>query len=116
MLSYLRSYSPSPVAELYRVFGVKRSTLTSMLDRLESRGWVARETSRRDRRVVLVSLKPEGRSRADRIQRAVEALEERIAAQLTREQMEGFYAVMSAVAAATNVVVTDRDAGGTGGS
>lgn len=108
MLSYLRSYSPSPVSELHRVFGVKRSTLTSMLDRLASRGWVAREPSARDRRVILVSLTDAGRTRADRIQTGIEELEARIGAELTPADLEGFYAVMSAIDAATDVTVSDR--------
>ena len=96
MLSYLRSYTPSAVSELHRVFGVKRSSLTSMLDRLESRGWIARDVSSRDRRVVLVSLTDRGRSRAERVQTAVEELEALIGAELTSADLEGFYAVLSA--------------------
>jgi DNA-binding MarR family transcriptional regulator len=108
MLSYLRSYSPSSVSELHRVFGVKRSSLTSMLDRLASRGWIARELSARDRRAILVSLTDRGRHRADRVQTAVEELEARIGAGLTPADLEGFYTVLSAIDAATDVAVSGR--------
>jgi DNA-binding MarR family transcriptional regulator len=116
MLSYLRSYSPSPVSELHRVFGIKRSTLTSMLDRLASRGWLARSPSTRDRRVILVSLTEGGRVRADRIQTAVDELEARIGADLNEEELAGFYAVMSAIGAATQVTVTHREGVGAPGT
>jgi DNA-binding MarR family transcriptional regulator len=116
MLSYLRSYSPSPVSELHRVFGIKRSTLTSMLDRLASRGWLARSPSTRDRRVILVSLTEGGRVRAYRIQTAVDELEARIGADLNEEEPAGFYAVMSAIAAATQVTVTHREGVGAPGA
>ena len=37
IVSYLKSYAPCPISELVRVFGLKQSTMTSMLDRLEQR-------------------------------------------------------------------------------
>jgi DNA-binding transcriptional ArsR family regulator len=49
-LSYLRSYSPAPVGELVRVFGIKQSTFTSLLDRLEKAGLIRREMNPGDRR------------------------------------------------------------------
>src|SRR5689334_22239419 len=36
LLTYLRVYAPSPIGDLVRIFGVKASTMTSMLDRLEA--------------------------------------------------------------------------------
>ena len=107
MLSYLRSYSPAPVSELHRVFGVKRSTLTSMLDRLAARRWVERRPSNRDRRVTLVSLTEEGSTRAEGVQAALDALEAEIGAKTNPQDLEGFYRVLSAIAEATDVTVTD---------
>ncbi|HEX2642293.1 MAG TPA: MarR family transcriptional regulator, partial [Thermoanaerobaculia bacterium] len=40
VLTYLRSYAPTPIGDLVRVFGIKQSTFTSMLDRLEEAGFV----------------------------------------------------------------------------
>jgi DNA-binding MarR family transcriptional regulator len=106
MLSYLRSYSPAPVSELHRVFGVKRSTLTSMLDRLAAHRWVERRPSNRDRRVTLVSLTEEGSSKAEGVQAALDALEAEIVAKTKPQDLEGFYQVLSAVSAVTEVSVT----------
>ncbi len=39
VLTYLRRYAPAPIGELVRVFGIKQSTFTSLLDRLERAGW-----------------------------------------------------------------------------
>jgi DNA-binding MarR family transcriptional regulator len=108
MLSYLRSYSPAPVSELHRVFGIKRSTLTSMLDRLETRGWIERAQSRRDRRSILVVLTGGGRERAERVQATIEELEARVNAALGPGDWNGFNAVMSTIAAVTDVSVAER--------
>lgn len=101
LLSYLRGYSPAPVSELHRVLGVKRSTLTSILDRLERRRWVVRHHSRRDRRVILVDLTPAGRTQGDRVASAVERLEADVGARVSDADLEGFGAVLAAVEAAT---------------
>ena len=99
-MSYLRSYSPAPVSELHRALGIKRSTLTGVLDRMQARGWVERRPSHRDRRVTLVVMTGAGRGQADRVQEAVERLEVEIGARLRSGDMEGFTAVVTAVGAA----------------
>jgi DNA-binding MarR family transcriptional regulator len=100
LLSYLRGYSPAPVSELHRVLGVKRSTLTSILDRLEGRRWVVRHHSRRDRRVILVHLTPAGRAQGDRIANTLEQLEADVRARVSDADLEGFKAVLAAAEAA----------------
>jgi len=105
LLSYLRSYNPAPVSELHRVLGVKRSTLTSILDRLEARKWLARQHSRRDRRVILVGLTDAGCIEADRVRQTVEQLEAEISARVGPDDLRGFGAVLSAIDAATEGVV-----------
>jgi DNA-binding MarR family transcriptional regulator len=112
VLSYLRSYSPAPVSEFHRVFGLKRSTLTGVLDRLEQRGLLEREPSTRDRRAIMVRLTERGRGHADRVQQVLEALEAAISARVGSADLRGFLAVMSALAAATGVEVVSRRPGG----
>jgi DNA-binding MarR family transcriptional regulator len=65
-LSYLRSYSPAPIGELVRVFGIKQSTFTSMLDRLEKAGLIRREMNPGDRRSFLIHITDPGRELAER--------------------------------------------------
>ena len=109
MLAYLRVYQPTPVSELHRVFGIKRSTLTSQLDRLEKQGLIGREVSPDDRRSFLVSLTPEGDATAHRIEVHTNALEDRIRSGVTEDDIAGFNAVIEAVASATNIdVVANR--------
>ena len=107
VLTYLRSYAPAPIGDLVRVFGLKQSTLTSMLDRLQDSGFVRRETNPADRRSFLVQLSEEGRVLADRLNRCLLALEDEIRQHLKPRDMEGFRAVMSAVEEVTRVRLRD---------
>ncbi len=103
VLTYLRKYAPAPVGELVRVFGVKQSTCTSMLDRLEQAGLVRRRVNRTDRRSFLVHITPRGRALTGRMNRLLEALEEEIRGRVRVADVKGFHAVMEAVEEITRV-------------
>lgn len=105
ILTYLRSYAPCPVGELVAVFGLRGSTATSVLDRLEERGLVARVDNPDDRRSFLLELSSEGKRLADHVQQFVDRLEADIQRHISGGDEEGFNAVMAAVAAATNVTI-----------
>ena len=105
LLSYLRSYAPCPITEIVRVFGIRPSTMTSILQRLDERGLVRREPDPDDRRSVRVSLTREGKVVADHINRLVRELESRIGARVGQRELAGFRSVMGAVEAATGVQV-----------
>jgi MarR family transcriptional regulator, organic hydroperoxide resistance regulator len=51
-----------PISELANRTGLGKSTLTSMLDRLEAAGFLVRERSESDRRLVLVKRTPKDRA------------------------------------------------------
>jgi DNA-binding MarR family transcriptional regulator len=103
VLTFLRSYAPTPIGELVRVFGIKQSTFTSLLDRLEGDGFVSREINRGDRRSFLIHISEEGRELAERLNRRLESLEAEIRERVSPGDVEGFRAVMSAVEAITQV-------------
>jgi DNA-binding MarR family transcriptional regulator len=108
LLSYLRSYAPCAVGDLVTVFGLRGSTATSVLDRLEERELIVRQPNREDRRSFLVELTARGRRIAERVQQDVDALEAAIAKRVTRAQEEGFRAVIDAVAEVTEVTLVTR--------
>ena len=105
VLSYLRSYAPCATGELHRVFGIKRSTLTSLLDRLVERGLVERRAGERDRRSVVIRPTARGRRLAARMGKLIEALEESIRSQVSARDRQGFRAVMAAIEQVTAVQV-----------
>jgi DNA-binding MarR family transcriptional regulator len=102
LLSYLKAYGPCAIGELHTVFGHPRSTLTSMLDRLESNGLIAREIRREDRRSFVVGMTKTGLQRAERVQVSLLELEDRIRGRLGESDLDGFQKVMAAVAAVTS--------------
>jgi DNA-binding MarR family transcriptional regulator len=65
------------VSELAAVTGTRPTTLTSVLDRLERRGHIARGTRPGDRRAVLIELTPTGRRAAATIHQAITGMERR---------------------------------------
>jgi DNA-binding MarR family transcriptional regulator len=80
VLAYLAHHTPCSINDLHRSFGHKRSTLTSLLDRLEGREWIRRGSHPTSRRLVMVQLTEAGRQVADQVSTALCALEERVLA------------------------------------
>lgn len=107
LLTYLGSYSPTPIGELVRVFGIKQSTFTSMLDRLEQNGLLRRELNPGDRRSFLIHITNEGRELAQRLNQLLENLEEEIRRRVSPRDVKGFHAVMAAVEEITRVRLRD---------
>ena len=70
-----------PIRELAKRTSLGKSTLTSMLDRLEEAGYVTRERSETDRRVILVH-------RTDK-DRAAQATYERVSKAMTKVYYSG---------------------------
>lgn len=75
ILAHLASAGDSTVGELHKAFAHKRSTLTSVLDRLAERRLIRRQVRSDDRRSFVVSLTPAGKAVARKIHRHLEALE-----------------------------------------
>lgn len=75
------AHGPIPVARLAREVYLSPSTVVGILDRLEAKGYVQRERSREDRRVVVISITEAGRAIAAR---APSPLHDRLAEGLRR--------------------------------
>ena len=97
ILSYLISHGDSTIAELHRALAHKRSTLTSILDRLVARGLVTREVSEDDRRTFLVRLTRAGRIVARRAYERLEGLEARVTARVPKERLEELLTILARV-------------------
>jgi MarR family transcriptional regulator, organic hydroperoxide resistance regulator len=89
---------PASIGDLHRSFGHKRSTLTAVVDRLETKGYVARAANPDDRRSVVVTLTPAGRPASRRARRAVRELERAVAAACSPRDLAGFTRVVGFVA------------------
>lgn len=101
LVSYLGSYAPVPVGDLVRVFGLKKSTLTGMLDRLETAGLIQRAINPDDRRSFLVDLTPSGKQSAARVRVQLEEFEAALDRELTESDQRAFTNLISAIARVT---------------
>lgn len=105
VLSYLSVYGPCPVSEIHRILGVKRSTLSSLLDRLESKRLLRRTPNPDDRRSLLLEIEDEGREIAAQLQVVGDALDEAIRERVTEDDLRGFERVLAAIGESTRVDV-----------
>ena len=108
VLSYLNSYAPCPISELVRVFGLKQSTLTSLLDRLEERDLITRAVNPEDRRSFLIEVTREGKALAQKLNRLTERLEQGLRRRVNTKDIEGFRMVMKAIGDFTEVEIRKR--------
>ena len=108
VLTYLRSYAPASIRDLVRVFGIKQSTFTSLLDRLEQDGFVRRAINPDDRRSFLIHITDRGTELAARLTRLLRTLEDDIRDRVEGRDVKGFQAVMRAVDEITRVRLRDR--------
>jgi DNA-binding MarR family transcriptional regulator len=85
------------VGELAADAGVKPTTLTSILDRLGKRGYLARELDLGDRRSFMVHLTPEGAKAAQRASAAIAEIVNEAGGSLTEADVAGFRKVVRAL-------------------
>jgi len=97
ILALLATAAPATIAELHRGLAHKRSTLTSILDRLAERGFVTREVGAVDRRTFVITPTAKGRAVATRVHRHLTHLEKAVGRRVTAGDVKGFMKVVSAV-------------------
>jgi DNA-binding MarR family transcriptional regulator len=97
ILAMLATEAPATVGELHRGLAHKRSTLTSILDRLVERGLVTRTVGPSDRRTLVVTPTARGRSTARRVLKHLEKLEATVGRHVTPADVTGFLKVVNAL-------------------
>jgi MarR family transcriptional repressor of emrRAB len=85
------------VSELGAAVGSRPTTLTSVLDRLERRGHLARGARPGNRRVVVLHLSDSGRAAAATVRRAMTELETEALRGLPAETVAAFHTVLRAL-------------------
>lgn len=97
ILAHLASGGPATIAQLHAALAHRRSTLTSILDRLVERGLIVRDVSPADRRSFIVTTTRRGRQAARRVHRHLEDLERAVLAEVSDAELRGFGKVLGAV-------------------
>ena len=97
ILALLATSGPATIADLHRGLAHKRSTLTSILDRLADRGFISRDVGAEDRRTFVITPTASGRRAARRVHRHLTDLEQAVARRITSADVRSFKKVMAAV-------------------
>jgi len=97
ILARLARSSPATVGELHADLAHKRSTLTSILDRLVERGLVTRQAGVADRRTFVIDTTARGRRVAADVRRHLAALEAAVGRHVTTAEVSAFLKVLAAV-------------------
>lgn len=103
LLGYVNVYGPCSVSELIRVFGLKASTLTSMLDRMENSEFIHRKPNPDDRRSLLLHISDKGTDMANKAYKVTDEMAQQVKNGVTQQDLEGFEAVMKSLEHMTNV-------------
>ena len=97
ILALLAASGASPISELHKGLAHKRSTLTSILDRLEDRGYITRAVGAADRRTFIVTPTAKGRTAARAVHRQLQDLERAVAGRVSAAELRAFLKVLAAV-------------------
>jgi DNA-binding MarR family transcriptional regulator len=97
LLSQLASEPELTVNALHAAFGHKRSTLTSILNRMVERGLVTRDVPDYDRRSVVIRLTRHGRTVAKKAYARLAELETRVTRRVSRAALTGYGDVIRAL-------------------
>ena len=85
------------IRQLSERTGTRASTLTSLLDRLENRGYLARELDPADRRSFRLPLTEAGQAVSAQVLAAIADLEHNALSRLDATQLAGYQAVITAL-------------------
>lgn len=109
VLAHLAAHGDSTVGQIHAEFGHKRSTLTSILNRLEERELITCSVNSADRRSLMIGLTPRGDTLAQTVLVRLERLENEIlGAFAARDQKTALLVVAGVDAAVERAVEKSR--------
>jgi DNA-binding MarR family transcriptional regulator len=109
VLANLMGEHAPTAAELARTSGLRPSTLTGVLDRLEAAELVMRARHPKDRRAVALRLTGAGEAKAQRLVAHLREYELRLHEVLPGAALQGFHEVSSAIAQLSNDAAVAAD-------
>ena len=80
-------------------FNIRRSTVTNILQLMEKKGYISRETVDGDARLKRIVLTPQGREIAVRTRNMIDKMEECLAKDIEPQELECFYKVAGKIKA-----------------
>ncbi|CAA0166082.1 MarR family winged helix-turn-helix transcriptional regulator [Klebsiella oxytoca] len=86
------------VSELAEVQGIELPPLMRTITQLEKQGYLLRSTSPYDKRIRLLTLTAEGRAILEKLNRVIEAYQQRVTETLPEAQLAAFSATLNQIA------------------
>jgi DNA-binding MarR family transcriptional regulator len=99
VLANLRLTENATVSQVGRATGLRPSTATGVLDRLEDRGLLGRLPNPADRRSTTIELSNEGQTMARKVMAAMRAVDDQIRASTPDSSLMGYHEVVGAISA-----------------
>lgn len=90
VLRYIREHQPCTSSGLSKAFHVEKSAVTAIMTRLVNKGFIARNRSEEDRRVVYLKLTEEGEQFQRECQQRVNHILGKIISQFDSQEIETF--------------------------
>jgi MarR family transcriptional regulator, organic hydroperoxide resistance regulator len=103
VLEYLLEHDGSQARDICRGFAIDKSTMASLLPRMEKAGLVRRETSEKDRRASLVWLTDKGREQALIAKQIILAVDAELTVGVSADDLAACERVLSAIASHADV-------------
>lgn len=76
--------------ELAIVFGVKKSAITPIINRLVEKGWVERTRDEKDRRVIYLTLTSEGKMTFSEMEKKIQSVIESVISKFDHTEIQNF--------------------------
>lgn len=97
ILRYLAAVDGDCVSQrdIEREFGIRRSTVTSVLQLMEKNGFIRRFRDENDGRVKRIAITQEGIRANERVHGTVTAIEDRLLTELTAEKRDELFEILS---------------------
>jgi DNA-binding MarR family transcriptional regulator len=101
-LAAIDSHPGVDATRLSEIIYFDRSTIGDVLDRIEAKGWIVRESTASDRRLKLLSLSPSGRDVLKQVEPAIRRIQGRLLAPLTEPEGKTLVRLLAKMADAEN--------------
>ena len=90
MMRHINQVEECTSTELSSCFGVKKSAITPIINRLFEKGWVDRKRDEKDRRVIYLSLTQEGKIIFAEMEKKIQSIIESVITKFGNEEIEQF--------------------------
>lgn len=101
-LAAIEAHPGIDATRLSEIIHFDRSTIGDVLDRIQSKGWIIRQSTESDRRLKLLRLAPAGRKVLKQVAPAIRRVQERLIAPLTPMETKTLIGLLARMADAGN--------------